>query len=744
MLSSKQEVLSMYCGLRKCKSSCANSSLGVGGIALKRRSSMCFYAVVLTVVVCLMLGQVQAFATDAIIDMSFRQAEVEDVFRAIAKAGGMNLLTGRDVSGKVTLDLENVSLMTALDTVARLTGLAYVVIDDIVIVATPATIEEQFTDKYFTVYEPKGIGIQDAAEIARMILSSGNVTVVGNRLVMHGTDLQFEILKDILSQVDAQREEVLTFDDATVFDLLRAISIREGYALVVEPQIADSKVTMDIGMIDSASALDILSEWYGLDYELENGILKVRRRPGLPGVAAGVLNPDLASEMSVVSVISTHYIRAGEIKGMIEKLYPAAVIVETVGEHMTVVKGSAWYVEEIAGLVREMDKPSAQVMVEVRVQEVSLNALEELGLSWTLPIISAGREEGQAQALSVNYSNFEVALNALVQTGKSKLLARPSISSIEGEKARVFIGDRIPIVLKSTSEEGTSESISYFESGVMLEITPEVISDGLITLVVESQISTITGYTSDNHPKIRTRETQTKVRVADGQPIVIGGLLKQEDVSEDEGVPFLRRLPIIGSLFKSNKTTGQTMETLIFLTPRLVTPTTEVEVFSDEEPRKAKEILEQELAKLKDEKEYPFGLSIDVVTTDSFDIEAEVMTGESIGLLFRGYTTNRFKQNLGVSGLGFGIGLRRYASDLTESVWVDLFVDRLSINTPGEGNAVHYFIAPRIGYRLSVGSLSASVYARYGFMWDQKSLSMPIPGRSTGLSVGCQVGVWFN
>jgi type II secretory pathway component GspD/PulD (secretin) len=503
---------------------------------------MHFCVMVLSVVVCLMLGQVQVLAGDAIIDMSFKQADVEDVFRTIAKAGGMNLLTGRDVSGKITLDLENVSIMTALDTVARLTGYAYVVVDDIVIVATSDTIEEQFTDKYFTVYDPKGISIQDAAEIARVILSSRNVTVVGNRLVMYGTDIQFEILKDILSQVDEQPEEVSTFDDATVFDLLRAISVREGYALVVDPQIADSKVTMDIGMIDSVSALDILSEWYGLDYELENGILKVRRKlepvPVISQESIEVPEPELTFEMPVVSVISTHYITARDVKGMIEKLYPVSVTVETIGEHMTVVKGFACDIEEIAGLVHEMDRPNAQVMVEVRVQEVSLNALEELGLSWTLPIVSAGREEGEAKVLSVNYSNFEIALNALVRSGKSKLLARPSISSVEGEKARVFIGERIPIVLKSQSEEGTSESISYFESGVLLEITPEVISDGLITLVVESQISTITGYTSDNHPKIRTRETQTKVRVADGQPIVIGGLLKQEDVSEDDGIPF--------------------------------------------------------------------------------------------------------------------------------------------------------------------------------------------------------------
>lgn len=702
--------------------------------------------VVLSLVVCLILGEVQVLAGDTIIDMSFRQAEIEDVFRTIATAGGLNLLTGRDVSGKITLDLQNVSVMTAIDTVARLSGYAYVLVDDILIVATPITIEGQFTEKHYSVYEPKSISVQDAFQIAAMVLAPENVNIVGSRLVIFGAELQFQVLKDILSEVDEPREQVLMFDDATLLDVLRAISLREGYALVMEPGVGNGKVTMDIDGVDSVSALDLLAEWYGLDYELEDAILKVKRKKDA-AVQDGseVIETESPAEKHVVSVVSSHYVGAADVKGMIEKLYAGQVSVEAIGEKMVAIKGFEEDVIEIVELIRQVDKPNAQVMVEVRVQEVSSNALEDLGLSWSLPTISGGVGEGQAKALNVDYSTFEIALNALVKAGRSKLLARPSISAVEGEKARVFIGDRIPIVLKSQSEKGTSESIDYFESGVLLEITPEIVSDGLITLVVESQISTITGWTPDNHPKTRTRETQTKVRVGDGQPVVIGGLLKQEDVSEDADIPFLRRLPIVGNLFKSNKTTGETVETLIFLIPRLVSTSTEFQGASQEEAQRAQDLFEKELAKAKDVTPYPLGLSIDVTSTDSLDIEAEVLTDRVTGLLFRGYVPNVLEQNSGISGLGFGIGLRKYANESNESLWVDILGDLLNLNVSPAGTAQYCFAAPRIGYRTSSRNLAISVYARYGFLWKNKGdvdISS-VPGRATGLVIGCEIGVLF-
>ena len=112
-----------------------------------------------------------------------------------------------------------------------------------------------------------------------------------------------------------------------------------------------------------------------------------------------------------------------------------------------------------------------------------------------------------------------MALKALENNGKSKLLARPQIATINGEEASIFIGDRVPVRVKSGED---SEQIEYLESGIHLNITPQISSDGYITTRIRQEVSTFVPM-SDGLPQTRTREAETIVRVLDGQPIVIGG-----------------------------------------------------------------------------------------------------------------------------------------------------------------------------------------------------------------------------
>jgi type II secretory pathway component GspD/PulD (secretin) len=160
-----------------------------------------------------------------------------------------------------------------------------------------------------------------------------------------------------------------------------------------------------------------------------------------------------------------------------------------------------------------------------------------------------------------------LALKALEDSGDAKLLASPQIATLSGQEARIFVGDRVPIVLDDTEGE---RSIHFLESGINLRVTPRISDDGYVTIHVRPEVSTFVWRSDTDFPQIRTREAETTVRVKDGQPIVLGGLLQEQESENISRIPFLSQLPLLGSLFQWKETKNFRTETTIFLIPRIV------------------------------------------------------------------------------------------------------------------------------------------------------------------------------
>jgi type II secretory pathway component GspD/PulD (secretin) len=170
---------------------------------------------------------------------------------------------------------------------------------------------------------------------------------------------------------------------------------------------------------------------------------------------------------------------------------------------------------------------------------------------------------------------MEGTISSLGRNDEAKLLARPVISVLDGDKAFILIGERIlyPVLVGYTQAQTPIFDKAEERVGIYMQVAPLVSQDGEITMTIYPQVSVVTGYLEVNeasYPQISTREAQTTVRVRSGEQIVLGGLIQDEDIENFKKVPGLSRLPFFGSLFKWRSTSKRKSEVVIFLRPSLV------------------------------------------------------------------------------------------------------------------------------------------------------------------------------
>ncbi|HHK60577.1 MAG TPA: type II and III secretion system protein, partial [Desulfobacterales bacterium] len=167
-------------------------------------------------------------------------------------------------------------------------------------------------------------------------------------------------------------------------------------------------------------------------------------------------------------------------------------------------------------------------------------------------------------------------LNMLAENNNLSVLSSPQILVLNNETATVNVGDQVPIVtsqITDTANNTTSnQTIQYKDTGTILNVTPRINYDGIILLEVDQQVSQVNEALSTgvNSPTISTRQVKTKLAVKDGQTILIGGLIRRKKTDNETGVPFLKDVPVLGSLFKYQVRGDEKTELLIMITPYVI------------------------------------------------------------------------------------------------------------------------------------------------------------------------------
>ena len=271
------------------------------------------------------------------------------------------------------------------------------------------------------------------------------------------------------------------------------------------------------------------------------------------------------------------------------------------------VKDVASVFPEIDNLLTSLDKPTPQVMIEARIVEVNTNSEYELGIQWGInlnltntlgsigglkgvPLLSTGAVTGKNYLVDfpatgvgpLSGSGFtfgiidpsksiglDMQLSAIETMGKLKVVSNPKILTVDNEKAKILQGKSIPV--RKLTTEGTV-STEFKDVTMELTVTPHITPDNSISMSVEIKKEELdpTVPSVEGVPGTDKKEANTKVIIKDGETIVIGGMYKVTTNDSQSGVPGLMNIPLLGWLFKSNKTSQNTSELLIFITPRIL------------------------------------------------------------------------------------------------------------------------------------------------------------------------------
>ena len=248
-----------------------------------------------------------------------------------------------------------------------------------------------------------------------------------------------------------------------------------------------------------------------------------------------------------------------------------------------IVTGTPDQIAQAQALIQKIDVPVQSILLDTTVLEIDETGARSIGLpynqSQTSPITHIFNT--QAQVLN-NIPSQAVAgalaiqsdIWALVSEGKARVLTSPKILTQDGLSASILTGDSLPIRVTTPVGVGgvgaVASQVEYINVGVNLQILPRVTGNGGVDADVYSQVSSVTGFDSSGDPQISTRQAQTKVNLLEGQTLVIGGLLQQQDIRNLQKVWLLGDIPLVGYLFRFYTQTKQNTNLVITVTPHIV------------------------------------------------------------------------------------------------------------------------------------------------------------------------------
>ena len=247
--------------------------------------------------------------------------------------------------------------------------------------------------------------------------------------------------------------------------------------------------------------------------------------------------------------------------------------------------GGASSQSQVVNLLRIRD--AQQVMLDVRIAEVSKSLLDKLGLQVTanggdLRFASTFLGGGGATAGLLFSNGNGIKLEAEKQDGLVRILAEPTIVAMSGQEGSFLVGGKVYIpITQSVGTGGTAVTLQEREFGVGLKFVPTVLDGGRISLKVAPEVSEISKESVSASspsgttllPAFTTRRVSTTVQLLDGQSLVIGGLVRNSTTANRNAYPILGEIPILGALFRSNQFVADLTELVVVVRARLVQAT---------------------------------------------------------------------------------------------------------------------------------------------------------------------------
>lgn len=498
------------------------------------------------------------------VTFQFIDAEYKDVFRTLGEAAGLNVLVDASVAGRGSFNFSDVDLIEALDLVAHFSGADYRITNNTLLVAAREKLA-QFEKSQIHLIHTRYVNPEQLVPILSMVIPAENIYVKSdsNLIIINGSSEMLREVESIVSKLDVPSERSYKEEDS-VLGILQLLTEELGLNLIADPSLSSIGMVFNLQNLDPMTALKLAAQEADLDLTINQDTVIVSRK--------GVQEPEPAAAREKIKVYRLNYTDPSVVSRMLQLIVPAERIQIDDGTKSLIIKATETEIAAVDEFILEYDQPLPQVLLEVWIHEIADDAAEVLGIDWsgTLPSLRANSDNPDTLFhAELNWQPWEIlfALHVLEEQGKARILASPKIAAISGQEATFFVGDRIPIVL--TDDEGRQQ-MEFLESGITLTVLPRISNDDFITIDVRPEVSLFVHSDKTEYPQIRTREAETSVRVKDGQPVLIGGLIQEQEGETINKVPFLGNLPVLGKLFQKSSTTKEKTEMNIILIPRIV------------------------------------------------------------------------------------------------------------------------------------------------------------------------------
>jgi len=401
--------------------------------------------------------------------------------------------------------------------------------------------------------------------------------------------------------------------DVDLKDFFRLIHEISGLNVVLDPAVKGT-LTIVLDEVPWDQALDIVMQNNSLDKQLNGNVLRIATRSTLKSEAETMRDLEKAQAEAIAPVTVPRvlsYAKAASMAPLLKKfLSTRGDILFDDRSNQLIIRDIPSVIPIIDNLIRNLDRKSQQVEIEARVVSASRSFAIDIGTQLgfagsatggrsiaggdstvgtsnvvstpppfytsvgtsSLPLNTNLAAGAPTSGLFLGHRSPNFAIDFFITAseakGVGKLLSKPKVITQNNEKATVKQGTKIPI---QTTINNTI-SVQFIDAVLKLEVTPQITAEGTVfmdVLVENTQIDTGIPRVS-GIPALDTESAETKVTVADGGTVVIGGIIISSQRTDIQQVPLVGSLPLIGHLFKRTSVTTQSQELMFFLTPRII------------------------------------------------------------------------------------------------------------------------------------------------------------------------------
>jgi type IV pilus assembly protein PilQ len=384
--------------------------------------------------------------------------------------------------------------------------------------------------------------------------------------------------------------------DTPVRDVINLIAEQSGANIVLASEV-DGSISLKLRQIPWDQALLIVMKTRNLGYVRQGSILRIAPYDSLQKeteAARRVVDAQKAAEPLRVKVIPVGYAKVEAMEKQISAFLTKdrGRAVADARTNSLVVTDTTEVLERISNLVRALDTPPLQVLIEGKVIEARETFNRTFGIQWgwtgqdlelggislgqNLTIRPGNQTSGAGLTTGVRigtldlFGDLSANLRLFEQDDLIKIVSSPRVVVLNNEEANIVQGTNIPVRQVTTSGGATSESVTFQPVEMRLQVTPQVTSASDIILQLDIKREFAGNRQGNETPDINKREAKTKVLVRNGQTAVVGGVYQSDSSELESGVPWLRRVPVLGWLFKQKSINNEKSELLVFLTPRIL------------------------------------------------------------------------------------------------------------------------------------------------------------------------------